>query len=90
MLARNLINVDGDFLENVMVLESLGRGDPASLAFLLVILLYLLPPHQPNAGMPGQGFDRTTPTKGQQVESMSRILLGKSGKTVLPNHGNTG
>lgn len=41
MLARSLINVDGDFLENLMVLESLSCGGPAALAFLLVILLDL-------------------------------------------------
>lgn len=90
MLARSLINVDGDFLENLMVLESLSCGGPATLAFLLVILLDLSPPQRPNTGMPGQGFDRTTPAKGQRIESMSGVLLGKSGKTVLRNHGNTG
>lgn len=43
MLARSLINVDGDFLEDLIVLESLGCGDPATLGFLLVILLDLSP-----------------------------------------------
>ena len=90
MLARSLISVDSDFLEDLMVLESLGCGDPATLAFLLVFLLDLSPPHWPNAGMPGQGSDRATPTKGQSVESMSRVLLGKSGKPGLQNHENTG
>lgn len=69
MLARSLINVDSDFLEDLIVLESPGCGDPTALAFLLVILLDLSPPHWPNAGMPGQGSDRATPTKGQWVES---------------------
>lgn len=41
MLARNFINVDSGFLENLMVLESLSCGGPAALAFLLVILLDL-------------------------------------------------
>lgn len=43
------MNVDGGFLENLMVLESLSCGDPAALAFLLVILLDLSPAQHWNA-----------------------------------------
>lgn len=49
MLARSLMNVDGGFLENLMVLESLSCGYPAALAFLLAILLDLSPAQHWNA-----------------------------------------
>lgn len=62
-----LESVGCSFLENLMVLERLGCGDPVP-GLPTCDSAMALATYWPNAGLPWQGFDRTTPAKRQWVE----------------------